>query len=239
MSMMNANARLLVVLAVTLFVCLSPGAGCAAAPADFDEHQTSVKDRVKGGSVKVSGLTKVEAVADGDVLSECAFFFPAPADGIADLIASPEGICGLSVFCEGVKKTADLPGGKGWSGEMAIDLDRARSRITDMRAIWSPTAIQKIQSQKEKKYVSRFEVWREDAGDMRCVRFKLTSGRLLSKLEMTIRVQSGGAAATLVTVSVRTRSDLADSVRDRVLLAKRVVRSSPRLLDDAFTRAAR
>lgn len=205
---------------------------------DFDIHVSKVESKTTGGSVEVTSLTKVEALASGDVLSETTFFYPASPDAIVSLFTSPEGICAASALCASARKVGPTSDGKGWTGEIQVDMDRIKDKAKILRTAWSPAALRKLQTTKERRYTIGFELRVQDEGAVKAIHFRMASGRVFTKLEATMRVFAGGSAASLVTFQSLTRSTLADDVTERVLLAKRLVRASPQIVDEALTGGA-
>jgi hypothetical protein len=222
--------------AALLLVVAPPVLAGQAKTLDFDTAQAQVANLTQGGTVAVSSVTKVEALAGGDIVSESAFFYPASPAQIVQALSTAEGLCKLSAFCKGIQKTGPTADGKGWQGEMTVDLTRVKS--PGSRDLWSPAFVARVQQAPEKEYKARFEVTTESATpDSTTVRFKLTGGRIFQRLDVECQVFKGGSAASLVVVRAWTRSSISDDVGERVYVAKRVMRMSPRMLGNALTAA--
>jgi hypothetical protein len=220
--------------ALSFALAFGPAVALAATNVDFEVFvNQGVKNRTQGGNVDVSATAKSEATASGEVIGESAFFFPATPDAIVQALFTPEGIKAFSPVAESVKaaKKWDV----GWSGEMTIDLERANKVSGDHGTILTPELLARVRAVEGKKYTIQFQVTKADSSDLKTVYFGLKGGKLFEELSVTVRVQVGGAASSLVTVLTRSKSTLEKTVEARVLLAKQVLRASPRLLDTTLT----
>lgn len=197
---------------------------------DFDVSNQVVNNQIAGGKVEITAVSKIEALADGDILSESSFFFPAPAEKIAEQLSTPEGICKMAAFCKGVKNTGPLADGTGWAGEMTINAEK----IAKVAGNGDWVRDMKNATQKHGEYTIKFELRKSTEGAAQVVRFTLLDGKVLSKCDLTIRAFAGGSASTMVVVQSRSKSNLAPTVSDRVSLAKRIVRDSAAILNKAF-----
>lgn len=197
---------------------------------DFDVSNQVVNNHIAGGKVEITAVSKIEALTDGDILSESSFFFPAPAEKIAEQLATPDGICKIAAFCKGVKNTGPLADGSGWAGEMTINAEK----IAKVAGNGDWVRDMKNATQKHGEYTIKFELRKSQEGPAQVVRFTLLDGKVLSKCDLTIRAFAGGSASTMVVVQSRSNSKLAPTVSDRVSLAKRIVRDSAALLNRAF-----
>jgi hypothetical protein len=218
---------------IILGTLLLTGAGSVLAGAnpglDFDVANSSVSNLTQGGDVEVTTLTKVEALEDGVILSETAFFHPATAERIVSTLSEEAGISGLSAFATGVTRTGPTEDGQGWKGEMSINLDNIRNSV--VRDLWTPEFVEKIKNVQEKEYKLNFELRTSTAGEVTTINFKLLDGRVFQKLEVEARVFAGGSASTLVVVRARTKSSISPDVGERVLVAKKIMRAAPKLLN--------
>lgn len=221
---MTKHTFVLVGLLVAAPLCAAPKT------TDFDVASHVVNNQVAGGKVEVTAISKIEALADGDILSESSFFFPAAPEKIAEQLASPDGICKMAAFCKGVKNAGPLADGKGWLGEMTINAEKI-AKIAG-NADWEREL--KGATQKHGEYTIKFELRRSQEGPAHVIRFTLLDGKVLSKCDMTIRVFQGGSASTMVVVQSRSNSKLAPTLADRVSLAKRIVRDSAAILNRAL-----
>jgi hypothetical protein len=217
--------------ALSLALAFGPAAALAA-PVDFEVFvNEGVKNRTQGGKVDVTSTAKAEATAEGEVIGEAAFFFPATPAAIVEALSTPEGIKGFSPAATSVP-TVKSKLANGWSGEMAIDLSRADKVSGDHGSVLTPELLANIRSAEgDKKYTVEFTVTQEATADLKTVRFELKGGKLFQQLLVTVRVQVGGSASSLVTVITRSKSTLEKSTEARVSLAKRVLRAAPRLLN--------
>lgn len=198
---------------------------------DFDVAQTRVANRVAGGHVEVTSQTKIEALADGDIVSESAFFFPASPETIASQLAEPAGVCRLAAFCKGAERLGATPDGKGWVGEMTVSA--ASAKASPLRGGWTRELGEAARRHGE--YKIRFEVRSEARPSMTTLTFNLLEGKIFQRLDVTVNVYKGAPASTLIVIQARSRSTLAPTVADRVSLAKRIVRDSAGMLDKALT----
>ena len=220
----------LMVLATSMMLAAAP-LFAATKTTDFDVSAHSVNNLVAGGKVEITSLTKVEALTDGDILSESSFFFPAKPEQIVSEFSTPEGITKLATFCKGVVKTGATADGKGWTGEMTIDatkITKVAGKGEWIRDFKQATAV-------HGEYKINFELRVEQETGATAIRFALLNGRVLSKCELTVRVLTGGPASTMVVVQSRSNSKLAPTLADRVSLAKSIVRDSAAILDHAFS----
>lgn len=195
---------------------------------DFDVANHEVNNHAGAGKVEIASISKVEALDGGDVLSESSFFFPASADQIADQLYSADGICKLAAFCDGITETGKTE--NGWSGEMSINAEKASRRLA--RNSWMRDL--KQATEKHGDYKLKFDVARTQKNGVTEITFNLHEGKIFSKLQVTVRVIAGGAAATNVTVQSRTHSKLGSNIGDRMSIAKGIIRESPSLLDRLF-----
>ena len=202
----------------------------ASKTTDFDVSNQVVTNQVAGGKVEITALTKIEALTDGDILSESSFFFPASADKIAAALNTPEGICKMAAFCKGVKNTGPLADGTGWAGEMTINAEK----IAKVAGSGDWVREMKMATQQHGEYAINFELRKTQEGPAQVLRFTLLNGKVLSKCDLTIRAFAGGPASTMVVVQARSNSKMAPTLADRVGLAKRIVRDSASILNRAF-----
>jgi hypothetical protein len=199
---------------------------------DFDVADHDVKNQVAGGKVKVTEISKVEAVQGDDIVSETMFFFPAPAEKIAAQLSEPDQMCKLAAFCKGVKKIGDTADGKGWVGEMTINAGQV-TKTLGAKSLW--VADMKNATKQHGEYGLQFELRKVQTGNTTELQFRLLKGRVFSKLDMVVRVTSGGPSASTVTIQSTSNSKLGSNVSDRVTLAKRIIRDSAAVLDRAMT----
>lgn len=202
----------------------------ASKTTDFDVSNQTVINQANGGKVDITALSKIEALADGDILSESSFFFPAPAEKIAEQLSTPDGICKIAAFCKGVKNVGALADGSGWTGEMTINAEK----IAKVAGNGDWVRDMKKATESHGEYTIKFELRKSVEGTAQVVRFTLLNGKVMSKCDLTIRAFAGGTASTMVVLQSRSASKLAPTVADRVSLAKRIVRDSASMLNRAF-----
>lgn len=220
--------RTLTHLAIGLALITAP----AFAGKNYEFDVSSAK--VAGGTIEINALSKVEALADGNIVSESTFFFPAAPEKIVAQLNDPAGLCKLASFCAGVEKVGATEDGQGWVGEMTIDATKI-SKVAGRNAEW----VRDLKSATEPhgNYKLRFEVRSTKAGNDTVLSFLLLQGRVFTKLDVTVRVSAGGPAATLVAVRSLSNSKLGATVGDRLSIAKRLIRDSAAMLDHAVNNA--
>jgi hypothetical protein len=216
---------------VALAVAVAP-VQAAGRTTDFDVSNHQVTNQLAGGKVEITEISKIEALTDGDIVSETVFFFPAAPEKIAAALAEPDQMCKLAAFCKGVTKTGATADGQGWTGEMTINADKV-TRTLGAKSPW--VREMKAVTQGHGEYKLPFELRQTQKDGATEIRFTLLKGKVFSKLEMTVRVLAGGPAATTVAITARTNSKLGSTLADRVTLAKRIVRDSAAVLDRAMT----
>lgn len=216
---------------VALAVAVAP-VQAANRTTDFDVANHQVTNQLAGGKVEITEISKIEALADGDIISDTTFFFPAAPEKIVAALAEPDQMCKLAAFCKSCVKKGDTADGKGWTGEMTINAEKI-SRTLGAKSAW--VREMKEVTLQHGEYRLPFELRKTESNGATELHFSLLQGRVFSKLELVVRVIPGGTSATTVVIQARTHSKLGSTLADRLNLAKRIVRDSGAVLDRAMS----
>ena len=233
---------------VSMFAAMTP-----ALAQDASEQETfvnTVKNRIhqssgdaKGSAiaaapVETTSVTRVELGAKGVVNGQSSFSFPMAPDKLADYLMTPEGAGKLSVIGHSAVPKGLTEDGKGWKGEIAVDLDQVTSHKLAMRALLSAESREMIKASAMRQFKAPFTATRETSGGVSTVHYTLADAKVVGQADLTLKIQANGDKGALVSVASQTRSALKDD-GERLLLAKQVLRSIPSVLDEALTAQGR
>lgn len=237
-------------IAIALVCLVVLGPAFAQDGGDLEVYVNTVKNRshasaggarasqIASPAVETTSLTRVESDDKGVVRGQTTFFFPMAPDKLADYLMTPEGAGKVTVFGHSAVPKAPTSDGKGWTGEVAVDLDQMQSSNIVQRTMLSPEAREMVKASTVRQLKAPFTATRENAGDVATVRYSLSDAKLVDQADITLRIQANGGSASLVTVNSRTRTALKDE-GERLLLAKQMLRSIPTVLDQALSNQGR